>query len=120
VLVVEDDPEVRDVTVEMLRSLGYEVLTAPDAPSALALLSRDDHVDILFSDIVMPGGVNGVELARQAVRLRPRLRVLLASGYPMSALASEHGLGREPEFSFIGKPYRGADLAGKLRQLQLF
>jgi len=120
VLVVEDDTEVRDVTVEMLRSLGYEVLTAPDAPSALALLSRDDHVDILFSDIVMPGGVNGVELARQAVRLRPRLRVLLASGYPMSALASEHGLGREPEFSFIGKPYRGADLAGKLRQLQLF
>jgi CheY-like chemotaxis protein len=118
VLVVEDDPEVLDVTVETLRGFGWEVLTAPDGPSALSVLRRDADIDVLFSDIVMPRGMNGLELARQARRLRPTLRVLLASGYPASVLASDHGAGEDGEFPFLGKPYRAVELANKLRALQ--
>jgi CheY-like chemotaxis protein len=115
VLVVEDDPDVLSLAVETLKSLDYEVLTAGDGPSALAVLRRDAGIDILFSDIVMPRGMNGVELAREASRLRPRLRVLLASGYAMSALSAEHGMSED--FAFISKPYRGTDLARVLRAL---
>jgi PAS domain S-box-containing protein len=118
ILVVEDDPEVLDVTVEILRGFGWEVLTAPDGPSALSVLRRDADIDALFSDIVMPRGMNGLELARQARRLRPELRVLLASGYPASVLASDHGAGEEGEFPFLSKPYRASELANKLRALQ--
>jgi PAS domain S-box-containing protein len=113
VLVVEDDPEVLDITAERLRLMGYEVLTAPDGPSALAVLRREAEIDILFSDIVMPRGMNGVELARSALRLRPRLHVLLASGYPVAAPEAGGG-----EFAFLSKPYRGAELAAALRGLQ--
>jgi PAS domain S-box-containing protein len=118
ILVVEDDPEVLDVTVETLRRMDYEVLTASDGPAALAVLQRDADIDILFSDIVMPRGVNGVELARTALRLRPRLRVLLVSGYPMAALPATPALGVDSEFAFLSKPYRGAELAEALRALQ--
>ena len=118
ILVVEDDPEVLDVTVETLRGFGWEVLTAPDGPSALSVLRRDADIDVLFTDIVMPRGMNGLELARQARRLRPELRVLLASGYPASVLASDHGAGEQDEFPFLSKPYRAAELANKLRALQ--
>ena len=118
VLVVEDDPEVLEVTVETLRRMGYEVLTASDAPAALAVLRRAADIDILFSDIVMPRGMNGVELARAARRLRPQLLVLLASGYPRPAMSGESGAGGEPEFSFLGKPYRSAELAAALQLLQ--
>ena len=118
ILIVEDDPEVLDVTVEMLRTLGWEVLTAPDAPSGLSVLRRDADIDVLFSDIVMPRGMNGVELAREARRLRPELRVLLASGYPASALPAGNGAGEEDEFPFLSKPYRASELAQKLRAMQ--
>ncbi len=118
VLVVEDDPEVLDVTVETLRRMGYEVLTAGDAPAALAVLHREPEIDILFSDIVMPRGMNGVELARTALRLRPRLRVLLASGYPASVLSERQGVAADTGFAFLSKPYRGAELAEALRALQ--
>src|SRR5438105_7283935 len=118
ILVVEDDPEVLDVTVEMLRALDWEVLTAPDGPSALSVLRRDADIDVLFSDIVMPRGMNGVELAREARRLRPALRVLLASGYPASALPAGNGAGEEDEFPFLSKPYRASELARKLRAMQ--
>src|SRR5207249_8705057 len=101
VLIVEDDPEVLDVTVETLRRLGYAVLTAPDGPAALAVLRREANVDILFSDIVMPRGMNGVELARAAKRLRPELHVLLVSGYPPPALSQSQQLG-DGEFAFLG------------------
>ena len=118
ILVVEDDPEVLDVTVETLRGFGWEILTAPDGPSALSVLRRDADIDVLFTDIVMPRGMSGLELARQARRLRPELRVLLASGYPASVLASDHGAGDDGEFAFLGKPYHATELANKLRALQ--
>lgn len=118
ILVVEDDPDVLDVTVEILRNFGYEVLTAPDARSGLSVLRRDPEIDVLFTDIVMPHGMNGVELAREAARLRPQLRILLASGYPKAALSSEHGIAAaDGEFAFLSKPYRGSELAEKLREV---
>jgi PAS domain S-box-containing protein len=113
VLVVEDDPDVLQSTVEMVRGLGYDVLTAGDAVDALSMLKGSIAIDVLFSDIVMPRGMNGVELAREARKLRPELRVVLSSGYANTVLTREHGL--TPDFSFIGKPYRWPDLAEKLR-----
>ena len=113
VLIVEDDPDVLESAVEMVRGLGYDVLTAANGIDALAVLNRNVVVDVLFSDIVMPRGMNGVELAREARRLRPGLRILLSSGYASAILAAEHGL--TADFSFIGKPYRWPDLAEKLR-----
>ncbi len=117
ILVVEDDPDVLDVAVESLRMLGYDVATAPDGPSALAVLQRDQDIQILLSDIVMPQGMNGVELARAAVGLRPGLRVLLASGYPMTALPRDGDRPVLDEFAFLTKPYRSSQLAAALRAL---
>jgi PAS domain S-box-containing protein len=117
ILVVEDDPDVLEVAVESLRMMGYEVLTAPDGPSALSVLRRDPDIRILLSDIVMPNGMNGVELAREAVRLRPELRVLLASGYPMTAQPRGGGRSVLDEFPFLSKPYRSSQLAEALRAL---
>jgi CheY-like chemotaxis protein len=116
ILVVEDDPEVLEVTVETLRTIGYEVLTAADGPSALAVLRRDPAIDVLFTGVLVPRGINGIELAREAARLRPQLRILLASGYPKTALSDEHGIA-DSEFAFLSKPYRGSELANKLSQL---
>ncbi|HEX6841800.1 MAG TPA: PAS domain S-box protein [Stellaceae bacterium] len=116
VLVVDDDADVLESTIAMLAALGFEVLTAGDGPAALNSLRRERHIDLLFTDVVMPRGMNGVELARQARALRPEIKVLLASGFPMSALSSEHGL--TDEFPFISKPYRWAELSDRLRALR--
>ncbi|WP_134497257.1 hybrid sensor histidine kinase/response regulator [Microvirga pakistanensis] len=116
VLIVEDEPAVLDVATEIFDSLGYDVLTASDATQAVAVLEQDVPVHVLFSDVVMPNGMNGVELSRKARELRPGIKVLLASGYPMSALPSE---GFEEGVSFISKPYRWTELADKLRALRV-
>ena len=71
---------------------------------------------MLFTDVVMPKGLSGVDLARRARELRPTLKVLLASGYPMSALSGEHGL--TDEFAFLSKPYRWTELSERLRGLE--
>ena len=113
VLVVEDDADVRDVSVETLRALGYRVLTASDGVEALEVLERTDGIDLLFTDVVMPRGMNGAELARRAQGLRPGLRVLLTSGYTAQALSSEHGIA--PGLPLLRKPYRGAELAREVR-----
>ncbi|MBR0673694.1 response regulator [Roseomonas soli] len=102
VLVVEDEPVVRAVAVDMLQDAGFAVLAAQDGPTALALLEEGAQVDILFSDVVMPGGMTGVDLARAARRLRPEIGVLLASGYAAEVLAQHGGAG---EFELIDKPY---------------
>jgi PAS domain S-box-containing protein len=115
VLVVEDDADVLESTISMLDTLGFTVLTAGDGPAALTSLRREQRIDVLFTDVVMPRGLNGVELARQAREIRPGIKVLLASGFPMSALSSEHGL--TDEFAFISKPYRWAELSDRLRAL---
>ncbi|MEE1654701.1 PAS domain S-box protein [Microvirga sp. CF3062] len=115
VLIVEDEPAVLEVASDIFDSLGYDVLTATDANEAVAVLGSDAAIDVMFSDVIMPNGMNGVELSRKAREMRPHLRILLASGYPMSALPSE-GLGAG--VSFISKPYRWTELADKLRVLR--
>jgi PAS domain S-box-containing protein len=115
VLIVEDEPDVLAIAIDIFESLGYDVLSAANAVSALEVLRREPNINVLFSDIVMPGGMNGIELAREARQLRPGLKLLLASGYPMSALATE---GLPEDVSFISKPYRWTELDEKLRALR--
>lgn len=100
VLVAEDDNQVREVAAELLRDAGFRVLAASDGRQALALLERGEAVDVLFTDVVMPGGLSGVELGRRARALRPEIGVLLASGYAAQALG-----GDAPEFELLAKPY---------------
>lgn len=115
VLVVEDEPAVRAVAVELLSDSGFEVRSAPDGPTALALLKDGVPADILFTDVVMPGGMTGVDLAREARRLRPRIVVLLASGYAGEAL-DQHG--GDAEFDLISKPYDTEALLSRLATLR--
>jgi PAS domain S-box-containing protein len=116
VLAVEDDPDVLDVAIEMLRGLGYQVFSAPNAVEALAILRRDDaRIDILFTDIVMPKGMDGIELAREARRLRPKLQILLASGYPRDG--RDRGEDIADDAVFVMKPYQVSVLAESLREL---
>ncbi|WP_157033820.1 ATP-binding protein [Belnapia moabensis] len=109
VLVVEDEPPVLEATAEVLREAGWRVLTARDAREAEQLLTTSQAVDVLFSDVVMPGGTSGVELARAAQRLRPGIGVLLTSGYTRTALGSDAG-----EFEVLAKPYERAELLARL------
>jgi signal transduction histidine kinase len=113
VLVVEDDPDVLNVAVSGLVELGYDVKMATDAREALDLLRSDPGIDVLFSDVVMPGGMNGAQLAMEAQDLRPDLKVLLTSGYTAAALTREHGL--PEQMDVLRKPYRREDLARRLR-----
>jgi PAS domain S-box-containing protein len=115
VLIVEDDPFVRSYAVMRLESLGYSVVSAVDGDDALQKLRAGIHADILFTDIVMPGGINGWELADLARQLRPGLPVLLTSGYALETLA-KHGRLRAGAI-VLAKPYRKADLARRLREV---
>ncbi|HYG26844.1 MAG TPA: response regulator [Caulobacteraceae bacterium] len=111
-LVVEDDPAVLTLTRDLLRGLGYQVTTATTAAEALAILKKGEPVDLLFSDIVMPGGTSGVNLARQAQELRPGMRVLLTSGF----VGDGTGLA-EHEYPLLDKPYEGTTLAATIRNM---
>ena len=113
ILVVEDDGDVREMVVGILLDIGYRTLVAATAAEALKILEGKDPVDLLFTDIVLPAGMSGTELARQASRLRPGLKVLLSSGF-----SREDGATRA-EFPFIAKPYRPTTLALKLRDALL-
>jgi CheY-like chemotaxis protein len=113
ILMVEDDDDVLDVTSALLRQLGYQVVCASNGTEALRILNNGKRFDLLFSDVVMPPGINGVELAREAKRLcGGSIKVLLTSGNAADVLARH---GAEDEFPMIGKPYRRADLAQYLR-----
>jgi signal transduction histidine kinase/CheY-like chemotaxis protein len=113
ILVVEDDEDVLAVTAESLREFGYQVVTAANAARALEILRSDQPIDLLFSDVIIPGGINGAQLAVTARHVRPELKVLLASGYTAAALSLEHGL--PDNLNLVGKPYQRDELAIKLR-----
>ncbi|OJT21622.1 hybrid sensor histidine kinase/response regulator [Archangium sp. Cb G35] len=115
ILVVEDDPEVRATVVELLTELGYRVLKASDGQSALAVIQSGMPVDLLFTDVVMPGPVRSPDLARQAKAILPDLEVLFTSGYTENAIV--HGGRLDPGVSLLSKPYRREDLARKLRHM---
>jgi signal transduction histidine kinase len=111
ILVVEDNPEGRDLAAAMIGELGYRVLVAKDAASALELIRGGAPIDLLFTDVVMPGGMSGIDLARAAQRLRGPFRAILASGHADETRTDETG----GEFEIIFKPYQRTDLARKLR-----
>jgi CheY-like chemotaxis protein len=112
VLIVEDDADVLALTVDLLGGLGYEVMTAANAKAAMQQIRSRKAIDLLFTDVVMPGGVSGVQLARMASEVRPELAILLTSGY-----VGENSPIGENEFPLIDKPYERATLAAKLRQV---
>jgi two-component system NtrC family sensor kinase len=107
ILVVEDEADVREIVAAELQSFGYRVLTAGDGPEALEILKQESCVDLLFSDVVMPHGMTGDELAREARRRRPDLKILLTSGYPPAELRERQSL---DEFRVLQKPYRIEEL----------
>lgn len=107
ILVVDDDPEVREIAVDILTDHGYAVLTASICGYALRLIGNQP-IDLLFTDIIMPG-MSGVELAQQAKLIRPSLRVLYASGYANAR--------RERSTMTLGKPYNAHELLAAVRSL---
>jgi CheY-like chemotaxis protein len=114
VLVVEDEERVRKMTVDGLRELGYLVVHAADAAQALRMLADQPHVDLLFTDIVMPD-MNGRKLADQARGLRPHLRVLYTTGYTRNAIVHNGML--DAGLAFLPKPFTLDQLARKVREV---
>ena len=115
ILVVEDDLAVQAAVVNMLQSLGYRVLRANDAQAALSILQSGVHVDLLFTDVVMPGPLRSPELAQRAKALIPDIAVLFTSGYTQNAIV--HGGRLDPGVELLSKPYRQEDLARRVRQV---
>jgi len=113
VMMVEDDDDVLSSTVTLLRELGYSVLAARNGADALALLRASERVDILFTDVVLPQGMNGRILAREAAALRPALPVLFTTGYAKNAIIHNGQL--DSDVQFLAKPYTQRELARKLR-----
>jgi CheY-like chemotaxis protein len=111
-LVVDDQEDVLNMAVELFRSLGYEVVAANNGLDALDILKRSPDIDVLFSDVVMPG-ISGLELAREARTLAPRMKIILASGYAAPALAAEDAT--MDQFDFITKPYTMSQILKQLR-----
>ena len=114
IFVVEDDPFVRGHAITSLQSLGYRIIVASDGREALDMLYAGARPDLLFTDIVMPGGISGWELAAKARELMPKLRVLFTSGYPQETLARRGHV--DPHAPMLGKPYRLAELARRVRE----
>jgi CheY-like chemotaxis protein len=114
ILVVEDDPEVRHLSVALVERLGFHTVEAADGPAALAQLNATPGIDLLFTDVVLPGGMSGPDLAVAALKNRPGLRVLFTSGYAHDSAASGT---LPPSASLLTKPYRFEELAKKLEQV---
>jgi two-component system, NtrC family, sensor kinase len=109
VLVVEDNLDVRDVTVSLLRQLGYRTLEVETAAEALDVLAAGQAVDLVFSDVVLPGQTDGLALARTIIRRYPRIPVVLTTGYTKV-------FDTDPEFPVLRKPYQMSALGRVLHQ----
>jgi hypothetical protein len=115
VLLVEDDPRVRRVSLRRLKELGYLVLEADSGPAALKLLDEGAEIHVLFTDMVMSGGMTGIELAQEVRRRRPEVKILFTSGYAEPAAATGGLLTTGARW--LGKPYGVDELQSKLREL---
>jgi PAS domain S-box-containing protein len=115
VLVVEDNTQLRRAATRQLSELGYRVREAEHGAAALDILTSQDRVDLLFTDLVMPGGIDGLDLAYHAARLRRGLKVLMTSGFPDVRGANEHML--DCPFTLLNKPYRRDELARTVREI---
>ncbi|MCS3893353.1 PAS domain S-box-containing protein [Bradyrhizobium japonicum USDA 38] len=115
ILVVEDDDEVREVAVSMLTELGYRVVKARDAASALVVVDSGIPIDLIFTDVMMPGTLRSPDLARKAKERLPNLAVLFTSGYTQNAIV--HGGRLDPGVELLAKPYTREALARKIRHV---
>jgi CheY-like chemotaxis protein len=113
--VVEDDDDVRQYTAGSLRELGYRVFEAGDAASALGILDHETCIRLLFTDLGLPGGVDGRVLSERARALRPSLRVLITTAYAASALLHDGRL--DPGVDLLSKPFSFATLAMRIREV---
>jgi CheY-like chemotaxis protein len=113
ILVAEDEEDVRFVVAEALSAAGFSVLEAENGPEALRLLKANPGIQLLFTDIMMPGGMDGFELAHRAKQLRPDLRVVYTSGFVKELPWGEHGIGYGP---MLRKPYRHRELIAEVNR----
>ncbi len=113
ILIVDDEIDLLRLAEQYLNDLGYHTRIAENAPQALRILAEDDSINLLFSDVVMPGGMNGYELAKQTTQQKPQLKVLLTSGFTSKTIA-HNGLARFSSH-LLSKPYRKAELAQHIR-----
>jgi signal transduction histidine kinase/ActR/RegA family two-component response regulator len=114
ILVVEDDADLRETVVTTLGQLGYQALAAANAIAALRVLAGPEHIDLLFTDVMMPGGMLGPALAKRARELRPDIRVMFTTGYAENTVLAQAGL---TSAEVITKPYRNEDLAVRIRHV---
>lgn len=115
ILVVDDNQGVLGIAVDQLSSLGYRVIAAATGVEALEILRHDHQVDLLFTDVVMPGELAGRALSAEAMAIRPGLKVLFSSGYVEGALVGQGQL--EADVHFLPKPYRKQELARKIEEV---
>jgi len=115
ILVVEDDPAVRTVTTTILESLGYQVRQADSGQAALDILHTPAAIDLLFTDLIMPNGMNGQDLHLRALQLRPDLKTLFTSGYSEQFIKARGDT--DQSVALLGKPYRRQELAKAVRSV---
>jgi CheY-like chemotaxis protein len=113
ILLVEDNDKVREATASRLESLGYAVLQAKTGPEAITLLESGEHIALVFSDIVMPGGMTGYDVAEWVQSMKPEVRSLITSGYSDMPLAASEAA---QKIKVLGKPYTREQLACALRE----
>jgi CheY-like chemotaxis protein len=114
VLVVDDEPELLEIAHEYLVAMGYSVFGADNAASALKTIAEDREIDLMITDIIMPGGMNGVELAEKARLLSPRLKVIYSSGFPADALVERNRT--RVDDPMLRKPYQRTEFAAMVRR----
>lgn len=115
ILVVDDDSAIRALTIAYLDGLGFTCLQAEHAQSALDVMAAGPEVALLLTDVILPGGMNGRQLADEVRRCHPKIKVVYMSGYDAGAVVQHGHL--EPDVEFLEKPFRKADLARKLHQV---
>jgi PAS domain S-box-containing protein len=115
ILVVDDEPDLLEIASAHLTEMGYTVLQAEDSASALKVFMQFDDIDLMVTDVIMPGGMNGVELARRARQLSPRTKVIFSSGFPADALAERSGTAVDGPL--LHKPFQRAELASLVRRV---
>ena len=113
ILIVEDDVLLRNCLITQAQSLGYRTLAAGNASEALTIINQGEEIDLLFTDVMMPGPVNGWQLAIEALNRRPSLKVLYTSGYAANTLVDDRHL--DVDVLLLAKPYRKAELARMIR-----
>lgn len=115
ILLVEDDPGVREYASGVLIEIGYQVISASDGETALRVVAGPERIDLMFTDVVMASGLNGRQLADQALAVRPSMPVLFTTGYTRNAIM-HHGV-LDPDVQLLNKPYTRCELANKIRRV---